>query len=260
MAGLLQQTLPSVEPVTLTDAKNFLKINTPKDDGLITSLITASRVYCEDATGLFLASRNFVQYRDAMPTFPFLPNPYSPYVYPFGYPLVTNYPLWNYGAAQPMKPMDLNLMAWPVTDVDHITYIGLDGEPHTLQPDEDFLVDLASMPARISPLENDIWPMTAPSANAVAIYFTAGFNAVPSTVQDVTATNVPDPPDQIVETEFVIGIPETLRLAIKMLLSHWYFNRDAVAGGAATSVPHGFENLINLNRVFNFNLIDTVSG
>lgn len=257
MAGILEVSLVAQEPVSLAMAKNFLKINTSKDDGLIGGLISAARLYCEGCTGLYLASRNFVQYRDALPTFPFLPNPYSPYVYPFGYPLVTNYPLWNYGGAQPMKPMDMALMAWPVTAVDHIEYLDLYGDSQKLEPDEDFIVDLASMPARISPCENQTWPMTAPVANALQIFFTAGFGPVPTS--ETTPGDTPEPAELPTPT-FLSGIPQTLILAIMQLVNHWYFNRDLAVAGGAGVVPHHLQALIDQQRVFNWNPIDTVNG
>lgn len=254
MAGILQATLPAAEPVLLAEAINFLKLNSPPqiEQTLIQSLITAARVYCEGATNAFLASRNFVQYRDNFPSFPFLPNPYSPNVFPFGYPMTANYPLWNYGPT-PIKPDDLALLAWPVTAISKITYIGQDGDPHDLVPNTDFLVDLASQPARVSPLQNSSWPFTAPSANCVAIYFTAGYGSDPTQITTIDSTaQDPTPPDQIAVTTFATGIPQPLRVAILQLVAHWYFNREAVVAGAPASVPHALDALLAQFRTYNF--------
>ncbi len=256
MAGILQVTLPTAEPVAISDAVNYLRLNSPPvaEQLLIGSLITAARTYCEGATNLFLASRNFVQYRDNFPTFPFLPNPYSPNVFPFGYPPTQNYPMWNYGPS-PIKPSDMALMAWPVTAISGITYIGMDGNAHTLAPYTDFLVDMASQPARISPLQNQSWPFTAPSQNCVAIYFTAGYSAQASTITTIDSTpQDPVPPDQIAKTTFATGIPAPLYVAILQLVAHWYFNREPVVAGAPASVPHALDGLLAQFRTYNYDL------
>jgi gp6-like head-tail connector protein len=254
MSGIVQQSLPTSEPVLLTDAINFLKINTTADNALIMGLITAARQYVEDQTNLYLASRTFVQFRDSFPQFPFLPSPYAPFVYPWGYPMVNNYPNWTASSSNPVAPADIRLMAWPVTAVDHITYIGLDGEPHNLYPDTDFIVDFISRPARISLLPLASWPQTAITANCVAIYFTAGYNSVQSTVTTVTEP-VGSPPDTIAATTFVTGIPAQLWTAILLLVAHWYYNREPVAAGGAVNVPHSIQAIIDLNRIQNFDLL-----
>ena len=45
------------EPVTLSEAKNFCKIDITDDDTLITSLITAARKMCESFTGIGFVGR-----------------------------------------------------------------------------------------------------------------------------------------------------------------------------------------------------------
>jgi hypothetical protein len=255
MSGIVQQTLPTSEPVSLTDATNFLKINTTADNTLLLSLITGARQYMEDQLNIYLASRTFVQYKDSFPQFPFLPSPYAPYTFPFGFPMVSNYPAWTFGSNQPPSS-DIRLMAWPVTAVDHVTYIGLDGEPHNLYPDTDFVVDFVSRPTRISllPTVNAAWPQTASGANCVAIYFTAGYNSIQSTVESMVEP-VGSPPEAIAGTTFVTGIPAQLWTAILLLTSHWYFNREPVSAGSAVVVPHSVQAIIDLNRIQNFDLL-----
>ena len=48
------------EPVTLTEAKNFCKIDIGTDDTLITALITAARMHCEAYTGVGFVEHNAV--------------------------------------------------------------------------------------------------------------------------------------------------------------------------------------------------------
>jgi uncharacterized phiE125 gp8 family phage protein len=49
-----------IEPVTLTEAKDFCKVDIGTDDTLITSLITASRVQLESYSGIGLVNHNIV--------------------------------------------------------------------------------------------------------------------------------------------------------------------------------------------------------
>lgn len=51
-----------VEPVSRTDAKNWMRIDYTDDDTLIDNLIEASRVYIEKATGLSLVNKQLKAY------------------------------------------------------------------------------------------------------------------------------------------------------------------------------------------------------
>ena len=50
MAGLTVVTAPSATPITLAEAKTFLRIDTSDDDTLINTLIGAARDYFEEYT------------------------------------------------------------------------------------------------------------------------------------------------------------------------------------------------------------------
>lgn len=260
MSGIVQQTLPTAEPITLAAMKSWLKINTSKDDADISALITAARTYLEDATGLFLAPRTFAQYLDGFPSFPYIPGYGLVPSISSGFPFAWNYPTAQQGTWMARRnPFEVHLAAWPVTAIAKVTYIAASGNPTDLTPGEDFIMDLVSRPARISPLPAATWPISLLFTNSVGIFFSAGFDPDPTTITDETVT-VPTPPEQIAETKFVSGIPETLKVAVRMLVSHWYFNREPVTAGGAASVPHSVDQLIQLNRIFNFGPFDTVNG
>ena len=57
--SLVLKTAPSVEPVTLADAKGHLRVVGTEEDSLLTSLITAARVFVETHTGLFLLTQTW---------------------------------------------------------------------------------------------------------------------------------------------------------------------------------------------------------
>ena len=58
---------PSVEPVTLTEAKLFLRVEHDDDDDLIAALIAGSRIHVEAQTRRALISQTWRLTRDAWP-------------------------------------------------------------------------------------------------------------------------------------------------------------------------------------------------
>jgi uncharacterized phiE125 gp8 family phage protein len=58
---------PTTEPVTLTEAKNWLKISTSADDDLITMLIESERQILEDRLNIKLISQTIEQKSDRFP-------------------------------------------------------------------------------------------------------------------------------------------------------------------------------------------------
>ena len=55
------------EPITLTEAKNFLRVDHSDDDTLISALITASRQMCEEYTRRILVTTTVDEYFDKFP-------------------------------------------------------------------------------------------------------------------------------------------------------------------------------------------------
>lgn len=65
--GLVQYAAPSVEPVTLSEAKLHCRVDTATDDTLITSLITAARQLAEEITRRALITQTWDLKMDAWP-------------------------------------------------------------------------------------------------------------------------------------------------------------------------------------------------
>ncbi len=269
MASLVQTTLPTSEPVALADALNFCKVFVTTDNALVASLITAARVYIEDVTGLMLAPRTYCQSLDCFPYYPYSREPYGTLygvgalsLY-FGYGPILPTPIPPYGMNQNGHlPFEIVLLGNPVTAVDRITYIGQDGDPHTLLPGQDFVADMTSFPARVLPLPGSVWPQCTLGANCVQVFFTAGYDTNPTAIETVSDTagttespdEVSSPPQQQASYTFVTGIPQTLYVAMLMLISHWYSNREPVVAGSVANVPHHIDQLIQTNRVLDFSL------
>lgn len=61
-------TAPTSEPITLTEAKSYLKMDDdPSDDTLIESLIKAARIHIENRIGRSIVQQVRTQYMDAFP-------------------------------------------------------------------------------------------------------------------------------------------------------------------------------------------------
>jgi len=113
----------------------------------------------------------------------------------------------------------------PAASVTSITYTDTDGAEQTLAADQYTLASEA-LPGYILPAWGVSWPSLRDVPENVVVTYTAGFG-------DAAA-----------------NVPETLRLAVKMLVAHWYENREpAVIGTSAGSVPFTVAALVAPYRV-----------
>jgi uncharacterized phiE125 gp8 family phage protein len=136
-------TQPTAEPVTLAEARSFLRESLPEDDPLITALIRAARELVEKETGLCLLNRDIAEYRDAWPQAP-----------------------------------TLELQSWPVAEVKELRVAGADGATSLIDPAHYYL-DAASRPARLVLRPGRQAPRAGQAANGIQVTLTAGFGATP---------------------------------------------------------------------------------
>lgn len=110
----------------------------------------------------------------------------------------------------------------PLVSITSIAYIDEAGAAQTLAAPS-YYFDSTRDPARVFPVPGGIWPGTQARAAAVSVRFFAGYQQ----------------------------IPEPLRLALLLLVCHWYENREAVlVGSAAAPLPMGVEALIAPYRLW----------
>ena len=124
-------------------------------------------------------------------------------------------------------PFDgLRLPLTPFQSLDQVQYVDLSGALQTLDP-ATYVVDDISSPARFCRAWGAYWPPVRPQFGAVRITFTAGW------------TEAAD-------------VPQDLKQAAKLLISHWYQNRDAVVGvenrDSSTELPLGFTRITERYR------------
>lgn len=165
------------EPISLAYMKNALKVplSVVVDDIKISRLIKAARMQCELLSNSALVRQTWVQYLDRFPG-----NCSSSGHSGAGYGYGVAGGGWDgTGYNKHGRPHDeIKVKRPPLVSVESLTYIGTDGRYYTLNPGQDFVVDIASKPGRIRPIPYTAWPLTLDTPAAVKIAFTAGYALV----------------------------------------------------------------------------------
>ncbi|MEN9807763.1 MAG: hypothetical protein RL756_2283 [Pseudomonadota bacterium] len=139
---------PTVEPVSLSEAKLHLRVDGSTEDALITRLITAAREECEQATDRSISAQTILLTLD------------------------------GFAAG------DIVLPRGPVTSVTHVKYKNESGTLITLSSAAYIFDDSGVMPALRLPY-GGTWPVTLVEPQAVQITYAAGWaaNVCPSALK-----------------------------------------------------------------------------
>lgn len=116
MAGIKVEFPAALDPVTLADAKTFLRVdNITDDDVLIQALISAATITCETYTRRSFIQKGFLQTLDSFPYF--TDTMLSQLAFPPSYYSLPRYSttLWNYSQM-------IKLFRPPLISLDRITY------------------------------------------------------------------------------------------------------------------------------------------
>lgn len=180
--GLVQTVAPTAEPVTATEVKPWLRIDSgdTSQDAVLTPLISAARTYCENQTGRQFCTATW---KLTLDRFPIGGTPAIWQQYSFGYwqqriPQVALASQWWPDKASIRVPKP------PLVSVSSITYVDASGVTQTLATSQ-YLVDTAQQLGRITPSYGNIWPIIRQQLGAVAVTFVAGYGA------DGTASTFP---------------------------------------------------------------------
>lgn len=123
---------------------------------------------------------------------------------------------WTASAEQ----LAIHLPGSPVQSIVSFRYIDGGG---VLQDLTDYQFDMAAAPARLMPAPGMCWPTTqAMRLNSVSVRYVAGYTQ----------------PDESPSYE---TIPKELVQAIKLMVGHWYENREDTSVVNLTSIPLGAE-------------------
>lgn len=147
---------PAIEPVTLTEAKAQLVVETSAYDTIIASKIKSARELVESHIGRALV---YQTWRTRLDRFPCGPTREDRTIY---------------------------LTRPPVASVSSITYLDSNGDTQTLSSSL-YVVDTDSAPARITEANGESWPSTYDQINAVTITSVHGYADGEASPEDLSA-------------------------------------------------------------------------
>lgn len=218
MQALQLVTAPSVEPLTLADAKTHLRVVDTSDDTYITSLITVARRAVEEFTRRALITQTWRLTLDSFPGPGFKSAFEDPWLNTQFGPIRLPNLRWYYPIPLPRPRL---------ISVSGVTYVDPAGVTQTLDPSQ-YQVDDQSEPARLLPTPNGDWPQTQQgSINTVQVTYSAGYGATAGTVEPMIVH------------------------AIRLWVGHLYANREPVAVGVSVEdMPKTIADLLWPHRVF----------
>jgi hypothetical protein len=204
MISLKRTVAPTLEPVTLDQAKAQCRVDGDDDDSLILLYIQAAREYAEARLGRAILEQTWRFSRSSF--------------YPRRFGRHGLYALGSVSCEEFYFHLPSILLPKPsLIAVLSIQYLDPTGALQTLDPSQ-YAADADAEPARIVPAPGCCWPATLwHRPDAVQVTYTAGYGA--------TAADV----------------PASVQLAILGLTAHWYENRESTvltaSPNASTIVP-----------------------
>lgn len=201
-------TQPVVEPVTLQQAKSQCRVDYGIDDSLIQGYIVAARQMVEKRINRSIFNRKMRLTLDYFP-------------WP-GWQTVTGsshdaYLGWYF------RSLSIRLPKPATASVDQISYLNDQQQTVIIDP-SNYVVDLISELARIFPAPGYTWPYQNQYVpGQVMVDFTSG------TYGDGIKVN---------------NCPQTIVLAILLLVSHFYNNREASSETVLKTIPLGVDELL----------------
>ena len=138
--SIVVTTSPSIEPLSVIEAKDHLRVDGDDDEVLIAAYIKAAREFAEAYTGRTLINTVYTLSLDKFPT----------------------------------SSDAIEIPAAPLASVTSISYVDTDGATDSMDS-SDYRVDTSSEPGRITVAYGNSWPSTRDITNAVSIVYTGGY-------------------------------------------------------------------------------------
>lgn len=198
---------PAVEPVTLAEAKHHANIDIDIDDSLVSGLIVAARQMVEAMLDRALITQTIDLTLDS---------------FPFGGGYFNRAIRQNPGLSNflPTQSGRITLPRPPVQSVEWVKYLDTTGTLQTVPTQVYRVLKPSLQPGQLITATNAIWPVVYPAEGSVMVRVVCGYG------DDASA------------------VPESIKVAIRMLVSHLYNNRDAAAAGTLAEVPFAVEALL----------------
>ena len=180
-----QVTTPTTEPISLQEAKDYLRVDSNVEDTLITALIKAARSKVENDTWRKMITQTLLLSMDKSEVKRFV-----------------------------------GITGSPIQSITHIKYFDINVVQQTLSTGS-YQSNLLNEPAII---EITDMPDMADRMNALQIEFICGYGVAAS-------------------------VPEDLKLAMLLLIGHYYEHREAVTVGNMKDLPMAYDALISPYRL-----------
>ena len=143
--SILVITPATSEPLTTSDVKDFLRVDSSYEDTLIGVLITAARSMAEAYTMRILMTTTIEEFYDGFPDY-----------------------------RNPRDRDILYLSRGPIQSITSVKYVDTLGDEQTVSSDN-YRTDLVSEPARIS--SDNGWTATKDTVNAVVVRYLCGYSS-----------------------------------------------------------------------------------
>lgn len=222
MFSLQQTTPPTVEPITTAEAKAQMRVTISDDDAYIATLIKAARARIENLTGRYFVTQSWLMVMDSFPG----QNP-GPFPYDH-WPQYQIPPFFSHPVVPILKdPRSIIIPIAPVTAVSSVKTVDADGNETTLSSSI-YVTDFISEPARIRLKTDSDWPVPSgglAALNGVRVAFSVGYALTGTPATTCSA-------------------PDDLKAAVKLLVAHWYENREDATTLSLSKIPNGVDALI----------------
>lgn len=179
-------TAPTEEPVSLAEAKLYLRIDLDADDTTIAEMVQAARIKCEAEVARSFVTTTWDLFLDSWP----LPG-WS------GQGTLLSQ-IWGLQSQAAFNGQEIHVPRADLLSVVSIVYYATDGTLTTIDPS--LYQVTPGAPGRIAPAYGKTWPSARSQPDAIRIRFTAGYGAASA-------------------------VPATDKIAIKITLANLYENR-----------------------------------
>ena len=212
MAGLQTITEPTVEPITVIEAREHLRLDDDVDQTQVMAYVMAAREWCENYTGKVFINRTMRQYLDSSPAS--ANNGFDGYKVAHQNVLVGG-------------QSSIEIAKSPVVSVSSVKYYNDAGDESTWAA-SNYYVDTAREVPRIVLLDSGSWPTDLRGANGLEINFTAGYGSSPN------------------------DIPEPIRVAILQYMTFLYEHRGDFERYPAPTPPAVLRTLLQPYKSMRF--------
>lgn len=202
---------PEIEPVTLCNLKDQLRISGTNEDALLAMYIASAREQIEEMTGLAMITQQFRLTLDHWPN--------------------GRRAWWDgvqSGAIGDIEGANaynaIELPRYRLQSVDAMRVFSIDGVSQSVSL-SDFVIDTQQKPGRLVLRSNATWPVALQTANAIEIDYTAGFG---DTSDDV---------------------PAALKLAVMQMAASLYQHRGDECSVADAFMISGAHSIVRAYRV-----------